>query len=115
MANEELYSIIQRVKNGEKAEDVIDFSRESIDGYTPEKALEFVKEVTICKFCEKPLTENEMFVCKDCLKDQNELFAKSSPKDNDWTSILGLIMVAGIFGFGKDKNNKKDNDKDKEN
>ena len=115
MANKELYSIIQRVKKGEKAEDIIDFSRESIDGYTPEKALEFVKEVTICKFCEKPLTENEMFVCKDCLKNQNELFSKLSPKDNDWTWTLGLIIVAGLFGFGKDNNNNDNNDKDKEN
>lgn len=120
MANEKLYSIIQRVKNGEKAEDIIDFSRESIDGYTPNEVLDLVKRATICNMCKKPLKDNELFFCNECNKKSQEHFAKKVfdreyKEEDKWTWTLGLIMVAGLFGFGKDNNNNDKNDKDKEN
>lgn len=116
MESKELYSIIQRVKKGEKAEDIIDFSRESIDGYTPKESLELVKRATICNLCKKPLKDNELFFCNECTKKSQDHFAKKVfdreyKEEDKWTWLLGLLMIANIFNNGNNDNN----DKDKEN
>lgn len=114
MANEELYSIVQRVKNGEKAEEIIDFSRQNIDGLSPEEALEFINSATICNTCKKNLENEELFFCKNCVEKSKEHFyqtgigkALKNRGDNGWGWIFGLMFFAGL--------GNNNNDKDKEN
>ncbi len=112
MKHEEVLEIIKRVRNGEKAEDIIDFEQETFDGeITPKQALEVVNEALICKTCKKPLVSgDELFVCKECAEKSREQFyqidigkALKDKGENDWSWFFGLMVIAGIFSNGDKK------------
>ena len=115
MKYEEVIEIIERVRNGEKAEDIIDLEQETVDEeVTPQQALEVVKEAMICRTCKKPLVNgDELFVCKECAEKSREQFyqtdmwkALKDKDENSWTWLLGLMWIAGVFGWkgNNDKN-----------
>ena len=116
MKYEEVLEIIERVRNGEKAEDIIDFEKETADGeITPQQALEAINEALICKTCKKPIVDKgKLFVCQECVEKSREQFyqteigkALKENENNDWSWILGLILIAGIFGWNGDKGKKE--------
>ena len=115
MKYEEVLEIIERVRNGEKAEDIIDFNQPTRSGeITPSQALEAINEALICSTCKKPIVDKgELFVCKECAEKSREQFyqtdigkALKERNDNGWFWILGLILIAGIFGWNGDKDEK---------
>lgn len=103
MKYEEVLEIIERVRNGEKAEDIIDFEQETDDGeITPQQALEVVNEALICSTCKKPIVDKgELFVCKECAEKSREQFyqtdigkaLKDKPNDG-WWWFLVLMLIA---------------------
>ena len=116
MKYEEVLEIIERVRNGEKAEEIIDFEQPTRSGeITPSQALEVVNEALICKTCKKPIVDKgQVFVCKECAEKSREQFYQTDigktlkeRNDNGWSWILGLILIAGIFGWNGDKDKKE--------
>ena len=113
---EEIFEIIKRVKNGEKAEELIDFDRENICGLTPQQALEFVNEALYCCSCKRQLKEDELFTCKECLEKSKEHFYNTEigkslkdSGDNGWGWLFGLMIFSSL-GNNNDKDNGNDND-----
>lgn len=74
----------------------------------PEKTLEFVKKVSICKFCGKPLTEKEVFICDECCEKQKEKIQKNI-QNIGWVELFGLMVVAGLDNNNDNNDNKKEN------
>ena len=113
MKYEEVLEIIERVRNGEKAEDIIDFNQPTRSGeMTPSQVFDLALNSITCRECEKLLKGNEMFFCKDCVRKSQEHFSKVTlgkefdEKDN-WTWAIGLMAVASIFGWNGDKDKKE--------
>lgn len=67
-------------------------------------------ENNLCLECGKPITDDSKFFCKDCLGKSKEHFSqkvlgREYKEEDNWTWMLGLLMVASLFGFGGDKDN----------
>ena len=109
MKHEEVFEIIKRVRNGEKAEDIIDFNQPTRSGEIPPDEVFFLANNNIfCQECGKKLQGEEMFFCGDCVKNTKEDFSQSAfgiryDEKDKWTWLIGLMMVAGILSNGDKK------------
>ena len=109
MKKEEVFEIIKRVRNGEKAEDIIDFTQPTRSGeITPTEVFSLAINNIFCQECGKKLQGEEMFFCGDCIKKSQEDFSQGAfgikyDEKDKWTWLIGLMMVAGIFSNGDKK------------
>ena len=64
----------------------------------------------LCLECGKPLIDDSKLFCKDCLGKLKEhfsqkVFGREYKEEDNWTWVIGLLMVASLFGFGGDNEN----------
>lgn len=59
----------------------------------------------VCLHCKKPITDDREYICLECIKEFERRIKEKYLPDGEtaWSWLLGLIVVADIFGFGSDK------------
>lgn len=112
MTFDEFYGILERVRNGEKAKDIIDFAQPTrSNGITPSEAFSLCMDNIYCKECGKKLQGKEMFYCFDCSNKAKEkysqgLLGKEYDKNDKMSWVLCLALVSWIFADGDNATKK---------
>ena len=63
----------------------------------------------ICLECGKSINKNYKYFCEDCYENSMKRIIENCFNNNNWSWIVGFLIVASLFGFDGDNDGKNNN------